>query len=551
MAQYDRLEKVEPFWNDDTREWSEALPSPGTATIEKVVEHTQWPAGVRKMAGREVGGTYTPRWFNVDVSKITANPPTRVQGDLYSAMTRANVQIPTDKKTVTHTLPRRQGVGKDGKDNDDELMRAKTVRVLPTPTQKQIIGQWFKGHRFVYNKCVALSHQRQRDNTKRDNTKMELTELRQRFSNAKSDLVLANSWLHESVPLDIRNGAVEEFVTAYKKEVKRVRDFNSKRNKRTTPAISFTLSFKTSKGKQSIPLLKSSWGQKISSSRYRDVLRSEVLKATEVIPTPTNTYRLTKNNTGRYDLRIPYMQAPSKENQVLEGRHSTVAIDPGVRSPFVMYDADGLVVDVGAGDMATKVFPFKYAADRLQARLTKGAEGKRYKTKRWRRRKAMLRTNRHIRGLVDELHHHVIQWLVDTYKVILIPKFGVARMVQGPLNQTTKQHMLTWRHAVFRRRLKEKAALVPGCTVIECIEPYTSKTCGKCGHLHQKLGGRKVFKCPNPTCGFVADRDAQAARNILMRWLTLMGLSPLPSKRKHVASLFDRDPPAKRQRRCP
>ena len=376
-----------------------------------------------------------------------------------------------------------------------------------------------------------------------------LTELRQRFSNADSPLVQTNVWL-QSVPLEIRNGAVQEFVAAHGKEVKRVRDFNKKnkkRNKGTTAAISFELSFKTRKGKQSIPLLKGSWGQKRSDSRYRDVLRRDVLKATEVIPTPRNTYRLTKGNTGRYDLRIPYMQAPSQENQVLEGRHSTVAIDPGVRSPFVMYDADGLVVDVGAGDMATKVFAFKYAADRLQARLTKNAEGKNNKTKRRRRRKAILRTNKHIRGLVDELHYHVIQWLVDTYKVILIPKFGVAQMVQGRLNKTTKNHMLTWRHYVFRRRLKEKAALVPGCTVIECIEPYTSKTCGQCAHLHQKLGGRKVFKCPNPTCGFVADRDAHAARNILMRWLTLMGLSP--TKRKRVASLWDRDPPAKRQRR--
>ena len=541
MAQYDRLEKVEPFWNDDTREWSEALPSPGTATIEKVVEHTQWPAGVRKMAGRQVGGIYTRRWFNVDVSTITVNPPTSVRGDLHSTMTRANARIPTDKKTVTHTLPWTQGDQSDGQDND-ELMRAKTVRVLPTPPQKQTIRQWFKGYRFVFNKCVELSHTHQREQTKMPG----LTELRRLYSNKSSDLVRANEWLDESVPLAIRCGAVEEFVAAYRKEVKRVRDFNGKRNKRTTPAIFFSFSFKTGKGKQSIPLLKESWDQKRSDSTYRDVLRSDVLKATEVIPTPTNTYRLTKGKTGRYDLRIPYMQAPSKENQVLEGRHSTVAIDPGVRSPFVVYDADGLVVDVGAGDMATKVFPHKYAADRLQARLTKDAEGRRNKTKRWRRRKAILRKNDHVRGLVDELHHHVIQWLVDTYKVILIPKFGVARMVQGPLHHTTKQHMLTWRHALFRRRLKEKAALVPGCTVIECIEPYTSKTCGNCGHLHKNLGGRKVFKCPNPTCGFVADRDAQAARNILMRWLTLMGLSP--SKRKRVASLFDRDPPAKRQR---
>ena len=112
------------------------------------------------------------------------------------------------------------------------------------------------------------------------------------ISNAQSPLVTATTWL-QSVPLEIRNGAVEEFVAAHGKEVKRVRDFNKKRNKTNTAAISFELSFKTRKGKQSIPLLKGSWGQERSHSRYRDVLRSDVLKATEVIPTPRNTYRLT------------------------------------------------------------------------------------------------------------------------------------------------------------------------------------------------------------------------------------------------------------------
>jgi hypothetical protein len=40
------------------------------------------------------------------------------------------------------------------------------------------------------------------------------------------------------------------------------------------------------------------------------------------------------------------------------------------------------------------------------------------------------------------------------------------------------------------------------CTVIECDEAYTSKTCGKCGKVHAKLGSNKTFKW----CDYVADR---------------------------------------------
>ena len=92
--------------------------------------------------------------------------------------------------------------------------------------------------------------------------------------------MVTTTWIGEHLPVDIRCGAVEEFVTARNKEVKRVRHLNKKRGKEsTTPAFSFELSFKTSQ--ENIPLLKRSWGQKRSDSSYRGVLHSDLLTATE------------------------------------------------------------------------------------------------------------------------------------------------------------------------------------------------------------------------------------------------------------------------------
>ena len=56
-----------------------------------------------------------------------------------------------------------------------------------------------------------------------------------------------------------------------------------------------------------------------------------------------------------------------------------------------------------------------------------------------------------------------------------------------------------------------------GVIIAETNEAYTSKTCGKCGHIHTKLGGNKVFKCPE--CGYVAFRDANGAFNIMLKAL--------------------------------
>ena len=62
--------------------------------------------------------------------------------------------------------------------------------------------------------------------------------------------------------------------------------------------------------------------------------------------------------------------------------------------------------------------------------------------------------------------------------------------------------------------------LVCALQVIECYEDSTSKTCGKCGVLNDKLKGAEKFICPQQGCGYIAGRDTSAARNILLRYLT-------------------------------
>ena len=66
--------------------------------------------------------------------------------------------------------------------------------------------------------------------------------------------------------------------------------------------------------------------------------------------------------------------------------------------------------------------------------------------------------------------------------------------------------------------LIHKAREYPWCRVVICTEEYTSKTCGFCGYIHKKLGGSKVFCCPQ--CKTNLDRDINGARNILLRYLT-------------------------------
>jgi IS605 OrfB family transposase len=156
--------------------------------------------------------------------------------------------------------------------------------------------------------------------------------------------------------------------------------------------------------------------------------------------------------------------------------------------------------------------------DKLQSEVSKPELRHR---RRHRLKKAMQRARVRIRNLVDDCHHKVVKELCLNYTTILLPLFETSQMVlriSRRIRKKTVRMMLTWSHYRFRQTLLNKSREYPWVEVIVVGEAYTSKTCGKCGQLHNKLGGNKVFTCP--FCKFTVDRDVNGARNILLKFLT-------------------------------
>ena len=98
---------------------------------------------------------------------------------------------------------------------------------------------------------------------------------------------------------------------------------------------------------------------------------------------------------------------------------------------------------------------------------------------------------------------------------------------------------------MFRHYLEAKAESA-GRQVIAVAPAYTSQKCSACGEYVQKSHSVRTHVCP--FCGYIADRDVNAARNILQRGLQVQartgsssreregpeqsGESPLPLKRE-------------------
>jgi putative transposase len=199
-----------------------------------------------------------------------------------------------------------------------------------------------------------------------------------------------------------------------------------------------------------------------------------------------------------------------------------VALDPGVRTFQTAYDPTGVVIEVGKQDIQ-RIDRLCWHLDKLQSeevRLKKDPDKKR---RRQGLRRAMMRLRKRVRNLIDDVHKKLARFLVVNYTTILLPTFETQDMVkrtQRRITSKTARQMITWSHYRFQQHLLHKVRQAPWCQVEIVNESYTSKTCGCCGAIHDKLGSSKVFKCPS--CQIIIDRDVNGARNILLKNMSVV-----------------------------
>ena len=190
-----------------------------------------------------------------------------------------------------------------------------------------------------------------------------------------------------------------------------------------------------------------------------------------------------------------------------------IALDPGSRAFLTGFDGE-TILEVGKKDIG-RINRLCTHLDQLMAKISQSNS----KRQRYKQRIAANRIREKIKNLVKDLHNKVSSFLVNNYKVIFLPTFETSQMVraqQRKIRSKTARNMLTWSHFRFANHLTQMAAR-NNCIVVRCNESYSSKTCPECGNIHERLGSSKVFKCPH--CGYKADRDANGARNIMIRAL--------------------------------
>ena len=193
-----------------------------------------------------------------------------------------------------------------------------------------------------------------------------------------------------------------------------------------------------------------------------------------------------------------------------------LAIDPGIRTFMTGFDGNR-IVEIGKGDVG-RIYRLCSYLDKLMSKIG-NLKGNRFKRLRFTLRKASAKIRIKIKCLISELHKKSADYIATTYKTIFLPKFETSQMVckaKRKINKKSARAMMTLSHYQFKQTLKHQATKY-GSSVVDVTEEYTSKTCSKCGHIHQKLGGNKKYVCPS--CGHSIPRDVNGAINIMLKAL--------------------------------
>ena len=445
-------------------------------------------------------------------------------------------ELKSHKKRVTAlhkaTKKRYKGTSEEGLNQTRfPILTTRKIKLILNQEQRSVLNQWFGTVRWTYNHIVSDIRNRRISST-------SLKELRGRYVNRDAMLLHTEDgsphWALR-VPYDIRDEALRDLRKAIKMCKEKVKAGTIR---------SFNLQFRSrhKDPQQSIVIHRKHW----KNGTIRHSSFPGTLRACESLPKELyGDTRLTRTRDGRFYLCV---QTSHPEPNVQDEHHNqkkarAIAIDPGVRTFMTAYDPSGYVYEWGRSDIA-RIQRLCYRYDHVFGEAHTKDKNKVFKwssRKRKNLRRCYLRTYRKIQNLVREFHCKLTKWICENFSVVVLPRFNTSQMTAKKQQQSevgsdgevvirrkrrilnsksARQNlMLTWSHFKFRERLKAKSRLYPNMVIVENSEAYTTKTCSCCGSSNN-VGGSKVFRCSSVGCGFVGDRDANAAKNIWLRFLT-------------------------------
>jgi putative transposase len=217
----------------------------------------------------------------------------------------------------------------------------------------------------------------------------------------------------------------------------------------------------------------------------------------EIEGTPKTCHLVQRADGHWYALIVCELPDKTGEARPVDNRPA-IGVDVGLK--VFLTDSEGNTVDNPRFFRASQA-ALRQKQRRLSARV-KGSHRRRKMAR------SVAQTHLKIERQRRDFHFKTAKHYADRYRVIVVEDLNLRALARSRLAKSVLD--ASW--GAFLDILTYKAASAGG-QVVRINPRHTTQKCSRCGELVQKSLSVRTHICPS--CGYVADRDVNAAKNIL------------------------------------
>ena len=379
------------------------------------------------------------------------------------------------------------------------MLRGIKVRLYPNKEQQTRLDKVLGCYRFVYNKTLELKKTAYDE----DKTNLKLTDISKWFHGTllKDENY---AWLQEQ-NTKVMKQSIRQMLGAYDKFFKQYNGFpkfKSKKDKQSALFPSEAISKRNTFDERKITLT-----QDLKDIRFRcsDLYHKRLHDHKDKIKSAT----VSRTKSGNYFLSI-LVDIPQEELQKFKHTRQCVGIDLGVKDFVITSDGEVFENNHFFKKQERKV-------KRLQKQLSMKVKGSNNREK---QRVRIAKAFERLTNQKDAYIHSVVNALLSLYDLVCMEDLNVHGMLKNHKLAKAIQEVGFYK---FKQILLDKAS-VNGKQVMLVDRFYpSSKTCHKCGYVNKNLTlSDREWVCP--VCGERLERDINAAINILIEGLRILGV---------------------------
>ena len=409
------------------------------------------------------------------------------------------------------------------------------IRIFPNDKEKETIHRSFDQFRWYYNKMITIFYNHYNNEYITKCSKFSNTKLRDLmrkydynetdntllYNENKNDIPIPSWWsekkynLHSRIP----RGAVYKFTYSLNSALSNLKNGNInefKMNYRSKKkSNTYYLMFEDLHYPKYINNIKSHYWFRNKERRRVKISLTDIIKESG---TKRGLEMIYDKYSNKYFIHYPIESDwyPSSDRRIdnqgmlkSENGDRIIALDPGIRKFMVGYNPKGEAICIGKGSNKVIINLLLRIDNAISKEMKKG---------KYKRTKRIDKLYKKMRHLIEEMHWKTINYLMKEYDIILLPDFKISKMVKSrKIGKMTKRLLYMYMFNEFRMKMEYKCKEYNKKLII-VDESYTTQTCGGCGKIN-KIKGEEVYSCKS--CGIKIDRDINAARNILIKNITL------------------------------